>query len=46
MPTVAVFDMTGKKTGEMMLIEAVDISEPKIASLAGEVRNYPPKQSG
>lgn len=40
MPTVAVFDMTGKKTGEMELNEAVFGIEPNMAVVHAAVKNY------
>lgn len=40
MPTVAVFDMTGKKTGEMELNEAVFGIEPNMAVVYAAVKNY------
>ena len=39
MPTVAVFDMTGKKTGEMELNEAVFGIEPNVAVMHDVVKN-------
>ena len=40
MPTVAVFDMTGKKTGEMELNAAVFGIEPKMTVVHAAVKNY------
>ena len=40
MPTVAVFDMTGKKTGEMELNEAVFGIESNMAVVHAAVKNY------
>ncbi|MCI7125087.1 MAG: 50S ribosomal protein L4 [Agathobaculum sp.] len=40
MPTVAVFDMTGKKTGEMELNEAVFGIEPNVPVMHAAVKNY------
>ena len=40
MPTVAVFDMTGKKTGEMELNEAVFGIEPNMRVVHAAVKNY------
>ena len=40
MPTVAVFDMTGKKTGEMELNEAVFGIEPNMPVVHAAVKNY------
>ena len=40
MPTVAVFDMTGKKTGEMELNEAVFGIEPTVPVMHAAVKNY------
>ena len=40
MPTVAVFDMTGKKTGEMELNEAVFGIEPNMSVVHAAVKNY------
>lgn len=40
MPTVAVFDMTGKKTGEMELNAAVFGIEPNMTVVHAAVKNY------
>ena len=40
MPTVAVFDMTGKKTGEMELHAAVFGIEPNMTVVLAAVKNY------
>ena len=40
MPTVAVFDMTGKKTGEMELNEAVFGIKPNMSVVHAAVKNY------
>ena len=40
MPTVAVFDMTGKKTGEMELNAAVFGIEPNMTVVRAAVKNY------
>ena len=41
MPTVAVFDMTGKKTGEMELNEAVFGIEPNMAVVHARSEELP-----
>ena len=40
MPTVAVFDMTGKKTGEREMSEAVFGIEPNMAGVHAAVTEY------
>lgn len=40
MPTVAVFDMAGKQTGEMELNEAVFGIEPNMSAVHATVKNY------
>lgn len=40
MPTVSVFDMTGKKTGEMELNEAVFGIEPNVTVMHAAVKNH------
>jgi len=40
MPTVAVFDMSGKQTGEMELNEAVFGIEPNMSAVHATVKNY------
>lgn len=40
MPTVAIFDMTGKKTGEMELNDAIFGIEPNMVVVHAAVKNY------